>query len=429
MKKYENSIKRRTKEIVGNYIRYGIICFVWCLLVFYAIQVDKEFYNQSGGYFSGLVAFFKEVGHAWGISYNLLYNTLGGYSGILLAVIGMIITGWLSFSDRLEKEVYGIRRRELFSKSQLGKWQVDSFIGIFFMPPWMVYVLIRRYCFAAYFIMALIFVQFILSNIMLAKTYSRNQDYIRINKKITYSIRKAVGAEEFGSFGELLDRVEVSIDGNTDWKEVNTLFLDCIGKAKIKEEYELYRISREFLTVVYAKRNKERIVDLAIFCIQEINRGYKIGNEEKTKLAYWTVLDCLYQSCAEEQISLCVNKLLDLFSLNGVSGVAGINLPVAWIEEIFAIAALQTEYWLRSNNSRQKSFGETFNKMIRLGEAVYLSEKRCERILNFIAVRQSVLKEIDGRMYRCFVSLKESYLTSEKSLHIGSLLEYASKII
>ena len=427
MKKDADSIRGRKKEVGSNYIRYGVIFFVWSILIFFAMQIDIEYYSKKGTFFSGLVVFFVNTGHAWGISHTFLYNALGGYSGILLTVVGMIVTGWISLSERLDLTVYGIRRRELFANSFAGKCLADSFIGVFCTPAWMAYVVIRKYCFTAYFIMGLIFIQFLISNILLATTYSRDQDYIRLNNKLAYSMTAAVRAEEYDGLGRLLDRIECSIEENTDWNELNALFLDCIKTAKIKQEQELYRICSEFLTRVYAQRNQERITDLAILCLQEINKGYRKGDDEKTKLMYWTVLDCLYQNCTEKQICLCVNRLLDLFSLNGATDYAWVDIPVAWLEEIFAMLALQTECWLQLNDSRQKNFKKTFGKMIELGEAVYLSKERRERLLNFIEVRQSVLKEIDGMMYRCFNCLRESYFPQEEPLYIGSLLRYSAE--
>lgn len=368
--KYSGSVKERKKEVSGHYIRYGIIFILWCALILLAIQVDKEYYNRYGGIFSGIVALLAKKGHAWGIDYTFLYEALGGYSSILLTVVGMIVTGWLSLSERLEQTVYGIRRRELLANSFAGKCMVDSFIGVFFTPVWMMYAVIRRYCFTAYFIIGLIFLQFLLSNILLAFTYSRNQDYIRINKKIVYNMKNAVRAENFDNFDKLLDRIEVSLEENTDWNEMNTLFLAGIREAEIKEAHELYRICNKFLTAIYAKRNRERITDLARFCIQEIDRGYRAVDEEKTELMYLTVLDCLWQHCTEKQICLCVNRLLDMFSLNGVSDYAGVNLPVVWLEDIFAMIALQMEYWLQANDSKQKSFKWTFCRLIELGESL-----------------------------------------------------------
>lgn len=395
---------------------------VWCILILIAVQVDKEYYSQSGGCFAGLVACFVELGHGWGINYGFLYDALGGYSGILLAVMGMIVTGWLSLSDRLEKAVYGIRRRELFANGQLGKCLVDSFIGVFSTPAWMAYVLIRKYCFAAYFIMGLIFVQFLVSNVLLATTYNRSHDYIRLCKKITYSLRRFDGEEGFEAFDELMDRIERSMGENTDWKEVNALFLSCVKDAENREQQELYRISRDFLTTVYAKRNRERMVGLALAYVQEINEGYRLGDDEKTKLVYWVVLDCIYHNCTEEQIACCADKLLDVFLFSKVSSHGWVNLSIAWAEEIFAMVALQTECWLQANDSRQRSFGENFSKFIRLGAAVYTSEKRSEWLWGFINVRQDVLRDGDSTMVRCFKRLQESYMAEEHPQYIGSLL-------
>ncbi len=425
-KKDADSIKGRKKEVNSNYIRYGAIFIVWCILIVLAMQVDIEYHSKKGTLFSGAVDFFVDVGHAWGISHAFLYEAMGGYSSILLTVVGMIVTGWISLSERLDQIVYGIRRRELFANSFAGKCLAYSFIGVFCTPAWMAFVVIRKYCFTAYFIMGLIFMQFLVSNILLATTYSRNQDYIRLNKKLAYSIMTAVRAEEYDGFGRLLDRIECSIEENTDWNEMNALFLDCIKRAQIKEEHKLYRISSEFLTRVYAQRNQERMPDLAILCLQKISKGYRIGDDGKTKLMYWTVLDCLYQNCTEKQICLYVNRLLDLFSLNEAADYAWVDLPVVWLEEIFAMLALQTERWMQLSDSRQKNFEKTFGKMIELGKAVYLSKERSDMILNFIEVRQSVLKEIDGLMYRCFDRLRESYFPQERMLYIGSLLRYAA---
>lgn len=421
-KKYSDPIRGRKRDVLGNYIRYGIIFIVWCILILVAVQVDKEYYSQSGGCFAILVAYFVKLGHAWKINYGFLYDALGGYSSILLTVMGMIVTGWLSLSDRLEKAVYGIRRRELFANGQIGKCLVDSFIGVFSTPAWMAYVLIRKYCFSAYFIMGLIFIQFLVSNILLATTYSRSHDYIRLCKKIAYSLKKAAGDAGFDNFSILLDRIEVSMEKNTDWTEVNTLFLTCVRDAGEKGEHELYRISRDFLLTVYAKRNPERMIGLALSYVQEVSEGYRIGDDEKTKLVYWAVVDCLYQSCTEEELAGYVAGLLDMFSLGDVSGYAWTNLPMAWAEEIFAMVALQTECWLQVNDSRQRSFGENLSKIIRLGGAVYDSEERSGKILKYINVREDVLKEIDRLMYRCFKRLRKSYPAREQQQYIGSLL-------
>lgn len=425
-KKDADSIKGRKREVSSNYIRYGAIFLGWCILIALAMQVDIEYHSKKGTFFSGVVAFFVDVGHALGISYAFLYEAMGGYSSIILTVVGMVVTGWISLSERLDQIVYGIRRRELFANRFAGKCLADSFIGVFCTPAWMAFVVICKYCFTAYFILGLIFIQFLISNILLATTYSRNKDYIRMNKKLAYSIKTAVKAEEYDGFSRLLDRIECSIEENTDWNEINTLFLDCIKRAKIRDEHKLYRISSGFLTRVYAQRNQERMPDLAIRCLQEISKGYRIGDDGKTKLMYWTVLDCLYQNCTEKQICLYVNRLLDLFFLNGTADYEWVNLPVAWLEEIFAMLALQTERWMQLNDSRQKNFEKTFGKMIELGEAVYLSKERSNMLLNFIEVRQSVLKEIDGMMYRCFDRLRESYFPQERTLYIGSLLRYVA---
>lgn len=421
-KKYADPMKGRRREICGNYLRYGIIFMVWCILILTAVQVDKEYHNQSGGFFAGLVAYFVKLGHVWRIDYGFLYDALGGYSGILLAVMGMIVTGWLSLSDRLEKAVYGIRRRELFANGQIGKCLVDSFIGVFSTPAWMAYVLIRKYCFAAYFIMGLIFVQFLVSDMLLATTYNRSHDYIRLCKKIAYSLRRSDGEEGFEAFDELLDRIEGSMEEKTDWKEVNALFLSCIKDAEKRGQQELYRISRDFLTTVYAKRNRERMIGLALAYAQEINQGYRLGDDEKTQLVYWVVLDCIYQNCTEEQIACCIDKLRDVFLLGKGAGHGWMNLSIVWAEEIFAMVALQTECWLQENDSRQRSFGESFAKIIRLGAAVYRSQERSERLGGFINVRQDVLRDGDNTMKRCFKRLQESYLAEKQPQYIGSLL-------
>lgn len=426
-KKNADPIKGRKREVYGNYIRYGLIFIVWCILILTAVQVDKEYHSHSGGCFAWLVACFVELGHAWRIDYGFLYDALGGYSSILLAVMGMIVTGWLSLSDRLEKTVYGIRRRELFANGQIGKCLVDSFIGVFSTPAWMAYVLIRKYCFAAYFIMGLIFIQFLVSDILLATTYNRNHDYIRLCRKINYSLRKLDKEEGSGVFDELLDRIEVSIEENTDWKEVNAIFLSCVRDAEQREEQELYEISSSFLTTVYAKRNPERIIDLALTYVQEVSEGYRIDNDEKTKLVYWAVLDCLYHNCTEEQIACCAGRLRDVIFLNNVSGRRWTNLPMAWAEEISAMMALQIECWLQANDSRHKSFGESFGRIIKMGEAVYVSEERSKRIRRFIDIRQDVLRDSDKTMERCFERLRESCLKEEHPQYIGSLLRSIAK--
>lgn len=428
-KKYADPIKRRKMVTLENYIRYGVIFVVWCILIVVAIQVDKEYYSQSGGYFAGVVARFVKLGHIWRINYDFLYDALGGYSTILLTVIGMIVTGWLSLSDRLEKTVYGIRRRELFANSQIGKCLVDSFIGVFSTPAWMVYVLIRKYCFTAYFIMGLIFIQFLVSDILLATTYSRNHDHIRLCKKIAYSLKKVVRKEGFEAFDILLDRIEVSLEENTDWKEVNALFLSSVKHAGEKGEQELYRVSSDFLNTVYAKRNQDRMIDLALSYVQEVSKGYRVSNDEKTKLVYWAVLDCLYQNCTEEQLVDCVNGLLDMFSLGDKPGHAWTDIPMAWSEEIFAMVALQTEYWLQTNDSKQESFGKNFSKIIRLGSEVYVSEERSKKLCGLISVREYVRKEIDSMMNCCFERLRERYLAVGKRQYIDSLLWSVAEIL
>ena len=422
IKKYSDPIKGRISEVCENYIRYGIIFIVWCILILVAVQVDKEYYSRSGGCFARIVVYFVELGHAWGINYGFLYDALGGYSSILLTVMGMIVTGWLSLSDRLEKAVYGIRRRELFANGQIGKCLVDSFIGVFSTPAWMAYVLIRKYCFAAYFIMGLIFIQFLVSDILLATTYSRSHDYIRLCKKIAYSLKKVSREKGFDVFDVLLDRIEVSVDDNTDWKEVNALFLSCVRNAGQKGDDELYRISRDFLAIVYAKRNPERMIDLALSYVQEVSEGYMVGDDEKTKLVYWTILDCLYQNCTEKELANCINGLLDMFSLGNASGHVWTNFPMTWVEEIFAMVALQTERWLQVNDSKQQNFGQNFSKIIRLGEMVYVSEERSKKILKFINIREDVLKEVDKMMYRCFERLRENYSVGVQQRYVGSLL-------
>ena len=422
-KKYKDPVGRSRREMLGSSIRYGSIFCAWSMLIFFAVQVDNEYLSQCKGCFSGLVHRFVVLGHEWGISHDFLYDTLGGYSSVLLTVVGMIVTGWLSLSDRLEKKVYGIRRKELFGRNWLGRWLVDSFIGVFTTPAWMMYALIRKYCFTAYFIMVLIFVQFLVSNLLLAMTYSRGGDLRRLIKKIKRSGTKSKGATGFETFGELLDRIEASLEENTDWNEVNALFLSCVRKVgRKKGEQKLYRISRDFVTRVYAKRNEDRIVDLAVLYIKEVDKGFEAGGEKGTKLVYWALLDSLYQNCEEEQIASYLGRLTDMLSLNdGLYGIE-VNFPVVWIEEIFAMVAVQTEYWLQKNNSRLRCFGETFGKIIQMGEMAYVDEGRGKLLLEFIDVRQFALREVDGTLRQCFFVLRDRYLKAETPDHLDSLL-------
>ena len=47
-KKDADSIKGRKKEVNSNYIRYGAIFIVWCILIVLAMQVDIEYHSKKG---------------------------------------------------------------------------------------------------------------------------------------------------------------------------------------------------------------------------------------------------------------------------------------------------------------------------------------------------------------------------------------------
>ncbi len=69
-KKYKDPVGRSRRGMLGSSIRYGSIFCVWCMLTFFAVQVDNEYLSQSKACFSGLVRRFVGLGHVWGISHD-----------------------------------------------------------------------------------------------------------------------------------------------------------------------------------------------------------------------------------------------------------------------------------------------------------------------------------------------------------------------
>lgn len=414
------------RAAVANYIRYAMVVLVWCVLIFAATKVDETYQNQSGGFLTPIIDHFIRIGHEWGITYAFLYDALGGYSSILLTVMGMIVTGWMNLSDRLEKTVYGIRRRELLSNKWVVRCIVDSFIGVFITPAWMVYTLIRKYCFASYFILAMIFIEFLISNVMVASTYSSDQDYIRLRKKILYNLKKVSDIEDFDRFDDLMGRIGMSTGPDTDWARLETLFFDLMRRIERKEFLKAYRVGYAFVSKIYADRNQEQLIELTDSYVQKINQEDRRNDGaewERQRMVLWVLLDCVYQNCTEEQIEGCMDMLFDSLALNRMSNKGMYpRLTIAEMEDIFAMAALQTEYWLQRNNSMRCSFGQKSEDIFRKGRAVFLAEERRPMLLWLMSVRRFVTRESQKDIYRCYERLWRSYAAGGE-MHIRSLME------
>lgn len=420
-----NEKNERHQEAVRNFLKKAAVLLLWQILILFAIAVDKTYQNGSRTFLLGdIVRFFTDQGHAWGITYDFLYNTLGGFSSILLTVIGMIVSGWINLSDRLEQEVYGIRRKELFSITYFGKIMVDFYIGVFCAPAWMVYALLRRYCFTAYFIMAMIFVQFVISNVLLALSYSRSYDYALLRKKILHSqkIKKRVNA--FQRFDELMDRIGAAAGEIKNWSEARRLFFDIQEAIEKDEKDRFYRIVNTFLIKVFGKNN-EQLLELIINYTQEMSRGYEIGN--KTMLVYWILLDNVYQSCSEYQVNLYLDELFDILSLDRPSCDVRRNFRLEDIEDIFSMIVLQTECWLQENSNELSGFGEKLGKIFRMGSRVYVSDRE-QALAEITGIQCAINRDRANLLYRCHRRLVKSYRAREGQIHMGSLVESIAAI-
>ncbi len=421
IKRHQEAVRNfLKKEAVRNFLKKAAVLLLWQILILFAMQVDKAYQNGSRTFVLGdIVRFFTDQGHAWGITYDFLYNTLGGFSSILLTVIGMIVSGWINLSDRLEQEVYGIRRKELFSITYFGKITVDFYIGVFCAPVWMVYALLRRYCFTAYFIMAMIFVQFLISNVLLALSYSRSYDYALLRKKILHSQKIKKRINDFQRFDELMDRIGAAAGDISNWSEARRLFFDIQEAIKKDEKDRFCRIGNTFLTKVFGK-DSEQLLELIIDYTQEMSRGYVIG--DKTMLVYWILLDNVYQSCSEYQVNLYLDKLFDILSLDRPSCDVCENFRLEDIEDIFSMIVLQTECWLQENSSELSGFGGKMGKIFRMGSRGYVSDRE-QALAEIMGIQCAINRERANLLYRCHRRLVKSYRAGEGQIHMGSLVE------
>lgn len=417
-------MRERKCNKVLNYIILAVIVFAWCVVIFMAGQIDVAYQaHKTKGWAARIANWMVNWGHNKEITVDFLYNTLGGYSSVLLTVVGMIVTGWINISNRLEQKIYGFRRKELFPCAQI---VTNLFAGTFVTPVWMVHALFHKYCFRAYFIMGMIFVQFLISNALLAATYSDDHDYIRLNKKIKQSLDKVRNMKGFSQYDALLDRIAASINKDTNWKELYEIFFDVLtGLKETEEQLKIYKVSYAFVSKVFAARRKH-LLELIILYTRKMNRENL--TDDKAKRVYWVLLDCLYQNCTEGQINNYLEYLYDEMVLDRNLNHTESYLNMHDMDDIFSMVALQTECWLQENDSRLEQFGEKLNRIFRLGSRQYISTGQ-SLLLDLMHERDEVMKGYSNIMYQCFERLKKSYSAQGDQIHMGSLIESVAKFL
>lgn len=418
-------VKVRGTEIKKNLLndlKWVPISFGWCIFIWGATQVDNVYHeNDATSKLYFFVEQLIECGRQCGVTYADLYNLLGGYMSVLLTVAGMIITGRINLSNRLEQTVHGIRRKELYSITRFGKAMADSYVGTFVAPAWMVYALIRKYCFTAYFILGMLFIQFLISTVLLAFTYSRERDYEKLRKKIFHSLKKVKKMKDFRAYDELLDQMHLSLSDTANWDELNRLFLDILYGIDEKEELlKVYKTCHDFLDRLYATKNSKRLIKLAISYTEELNAQNSLSN--KYRWAYWSVLDCVYQNCSEEELDYYLDNLFQLLCIKGRRCDICSNLPVQDIEDIFNMIMLQTEYWLLSNNTRLCRFGKKMKVICKMANFIYMEERQ-EILRQCIGAHDILAGKYQSEISQCFERLIQKKLLDGKMLKHKCMVE------
>lgn len=394
---------------------------IWCTLIILAGQIDVAYHERRmRGLFACMASWMVKWGHKKGITFNSLYEALDGYSSVLVTVVGMIVTGWINISERLEQKVYGFKRKELFPAAKVVN---NLFAGVFCTPAWMVYAIVHRYCFMAYCIMGMIFVQFLISNALLAITYSYNYDYNTLTKKIQKSLKKVRIMKDFYKYDDILDRIAGSIDKNTNWKELYGIFFDVLfGLDNEVECLKIYKISYSFAYDVFAVESRG-LYELLVQYTQRMNRNKW---DDKAKRVYWVLLDCMYQACSEKQINDYLEQLFREMALDRNIGMAECYYKIEDMKDIFSMVVLQTECWLQNNNGPLEPFSERLSKIFRLGSKQYIGEEK-GLLLSLIIERDIITNEYSSVYHQCYERLVKSY-SAGRGLCMGSLVESIASI-
>ncbi len=394
------------------------VILVWCILIILAGQIDAAYHERRvRGWAACMAGQMVKWGHKKGITFKSLYDALNGYSSVLVTVVGMIVTGWINVSERLEQRVYGFRRKELLPAAKL---VTSLFAGVFCTPVWMVYAIVHRYCFMAYCIMGMVFVQFLISNVLLAMTYSNNYDYNALIKKIRKSLEKVRSMKDFCKYEDILDRIAGSIDKNTNWKELYEIFLGILSELDNEEEcLKVYKISYSFAHTVVAVKSK-CLYELLVQYTQKMNRNN--WADDKAKRVYWVLLDCMYQTCSERQINDYLEQLFSEMMLDRNIGIVECYYKIEDMEDIFSMVVLQTECWLQNYNGQQlEPFNEKLNKIFRLGSRQYIGKEK-GLLSNLINERDAITNEYSSVYHQCYKRLEKSY-SANRGQHMGSFVE------
>lgn len=412
------------KTIISIYRKYeifiicGIIIGVWLALILAAGRIDRAYHE---GETQGLPAYLVKLMVEWGrnkkITYERLYNTIGGNTGVLFTVLGMIITGWLNISNRMEQKVYGFRRKELFWGAKV---TTNLYIGVFWTPVGMMYALIHQYCFMAYFIMGMVFVQFIISNVMLAATYSDRLQYNSLIRKIRKSLKNIRNLKGFSRYDAILDRIAGSIGKETNWKELYQIFFDTLQSLdETDESLKIYKTIYSFVSKVFVS-GRVCLLELVEEYTREMSENDQV--DDRMKRIYWVLLDCMYQKCSEKQINDYLDWLYDEMVLDRNLDKKQDYFKIADMEDIFSMIVLQTECWLQQNNTKIRKFGGKLNRIFMLGSRQYIGSGQC-LLQNLINERDNVMKSYSSMYHQCYERLVESYTGRRGQRHMGSLIE------
>lgn len=396
---------------------------VWIIVIVAAGQVDVAYHeHRTQGIAARISGCLVAWGHKNGITFDDLYNTLGGYSSVLLAVVGMIVTGWINYSNRLEQKVYGFKRKELMPCALV---ITNLFTGVFCTPIGMMYALIHKYCFMAYFIMIMVFVQFLISNALLAATYNNKYDYDAFTKKMQKSLKKIRSMEDFCEYDGMLDQVADSIDGDTNWKELYQIFFEVMaGLEETEEHLKIHKAAHSFVSKVFAVQ-ETRLLELLIQYTRKVNKNTRMN--DKSKRIYWVLLDGLYQNCSEEQINDYLEQLFEEMVLDRNASNKEEYFRIDDVEDIFSMIALSTECWLQENDSRLEQFSSKLDRIVRLGMRQYVDNGQ-QLLLHLISERDVIMKGYSHLYYQCYYRLKKSFIADRKQIHMGSLTECIANI-
>lgn len=327
----------------------GILVFVFCIIMdethqgmiscSWAMQIHDGLQRAAG----------------WtGLSYGKANRLLEDNMGILISVFSLMFTMRESISNRHEKKIYGIPKREI-SKSEVRKSYNRIRCVVYLFPFILLLCINLGLCLAGYLVLVYNFMFLYSEFWLLSRSFNRKND----EKKVVRELLDRAGIKENGKdsisqeYRILLSDVLRGIDESEGWMKAEKLYDEFIYQLKEVEIEKSFGLNFYFVKIIFCNNKYfDGGMLLEQYAQRYITELYDMFEEEKNRkeaVILYAMLQCAIDAWDAERMYGFIKWLLDFRNRSDIGAQYRTKRKKYKVRaEQCAVMLLMLECWLHN---------------------------------------------------------------------------------